>query len=125
MSDNPKIRRRLRCPSCGSLDALKWGVRNGVQRYKCRNCQSLFSASRVVSHLDKGTRHASELPRNSSRKWFQKSSRKNRTTFLRQSTDTGLFVQKKGIVLEKTSCFSETLRFRQANFTDINPDRLE
>ena len=46
MSDNPKIRRRLRCPSCGSLDALKWGVRNGVQRYKCRNCQSLFSARR-------------------------------------------------------------------------------
>ena len=46
MSDNPKIRRRLRCPSCGSLDTLKWGVRNGVQRYKCRNCQSLFSARR-------------------------------------------------------------------------------
>ena len=46
MSDNPKIRRRLRCPNCGALDTLKWGVRNGVQRYKCRNCQSLFSARR-------------------------------------------------------------------------------
>ena len=46
MSDNPKIRRRLRCPNCGALDTLKWGVRNGVQRYRCRNCQSLFSARR-------------------------------------------------------------------------------
>ena len=46
MSDNPKIRRRLRCPNCGSLDAIKWGVRNGIQRYKCRNCQTLFSARR-------------------------------------------------------------------------------
>ena len=46
MSDNPKIRRRLRCPNCVALDTLKWGVRNGVQRYKCRNCQSLFSARR-------------------------------------------------------------------------------
>ena len=46
MSDKPKIRRRLRCPNCGSLDAIKWGVRNGIQRYKCRNCQTLFSARR-------------------------------------------------------------------------------
>ena len=46
MSDNPKIRRRLRCPNCGSLDAIKWGVRNGIQRYKWRNCQTLFSARR-------------------------------------------------------------------------------
>ena len=46
MSDNRKIRRRQRCPECGSLDIIKWGVRNGKQRLKCRNCKSLFSARR-------------------------------------------------------------------------------
>jgi hypothetical protein len=25
---------------------IKWGIRNGIQRYKCRSCQSLFSARR-------------------------------------------------------------------------------
>ena len=34
MSDNQKIRRRLRCPNCGSLDVIKWGIRNGIQRHK-------------------------------------------------------------------------------------------
>ena len=34
MSDKPKIRRRLRCPKCSSLDNMKWGIREGVQRYK-------------------------------------------------------------------------------------------
>ena len=46
MSDNRKIRRRQRCPECGSLDVIKWGVRNGIQRLKCRNCKSLFSTRR-------------------------------------------------------------------------------
>ena len=45
MSDKAKIRRRLRCPQCGSLDSIKWGVRDGVQRYKC-SCGYLFSARR-------------------------------------------------------------------------------
>ena len=34
MSDNQKIRRRLRCPNCGSLGVIKWGIRNGIQRHK-------------------------------------------------------------------------------------------
>ncbi len=46
MSNKPKIRRRLRCPNCGSLDVIKWGVRNGCQRHKCNNCHSLFSSRR-------------------------------------------------------------------------------
>ena len=46
MSDNRKIRRCQRCPECGSLDIIKWGVRNGIQRLKCRNCKSLFSSRR-------------------------------------------------------------------------------
>lgn len=46
MSDNKKIRRRLRCPQCGSLDVIKWGVRNSIQRYKCNDCKSLFTSRR-------------------------------------------------------------------------------
>ena len=41
-----KIRRRQRCPKCGSLDVIKWGSRAGHQRYKCRDCKSLFTSSR-------------------------------------------------------------------------------
>ena len=46
MSDKAKIRRRLRCPQCGSLDNVKWGARSGLQRYKCNECGHLFSARR-------------------------------------------------------------------------------
>ena len=46
MSNNQKIRRRQRCPKCGSLDVIKWGVRDGAQRFKCRNCKCLFSSRR-------------------------------------------------------------------------------
>ena len=46
MSDKAKIRRRLRCPQCGSLDSIKWGIRNEIQRYKCNECGYLFSARR-------------------------------------------------------------------------------
>ena len=46
MSDKAKIRRRLRCPQCGSLDNIKWGARSGLQRYKCNECGHLFSARR-------------------------------------------------------------------------------
>ena len=46
MSDKAKIRRRLRCPRCGSLDNIKWGKRNEIQRYKCNECACLFSARR-------------------------------------------------------------------------------
>ena len=45
MSDKAKIRMRLRCPQCGSLDSIKWGVRDGIQRYKC-SCGYLFSGRR-------------------------------------------------------------------------------
>lgn len=30
MSDKAKIRRRLRCPQCGSLDNIKWGAGLGL-----------------------------------------------------------------------------------------------
>ena len=41
-----KIRRRQRCPKCGSLDVIKWGSRSGHQRYKCKDCEYLFTANR-------------------------------------------------------------------------------
>ncbi len=60
MSDNKKIRRRIRCPQCGSLDVIRWGVRNGVQRHKCRSCKTLFSSRR------KDISKSNRLP------WFRK-----------------------------------------------------
>ncbi len=41
-----KIRRRNRCPKCGSLSVIGWGVQSGRQRYKCKDCQSCFTPSR-------------------------------------------------------------------------------
>lgn len=60
MSNNKKIRRRIRCPQCGSLDVIKWGVRNGVQRHMCRSCKTLFSSRR------KDISKSNRLP------WFRK-----------------------------------------------------
>ena len=37
-----KIRRRQRCPKCGSLNIIRWGTREGHQRYKCRDCGATF-----------------------------------------------------------------------------------
>ena len=42
-------------PRCGSLDNIKWGIREWVKRYKCRSCGSLFSSRRKdisISDLD-------------------------------------------------------------------------
>ena len=38
--------RRERCPHCGFLAAIKWGRQCGHQRYKCKNCGSLFTFRR-------------------------------------------------------------------------------
>lgn len=37
-----KIRRRQRCPNCGSLNIIRWGTREGRQRYKCHDCGASF-----------------------------------------------------------------------------------
>ena len=60
MSDKSKIRRRQRCPKCGSLDVIKWGIRNGVQRYKCCDCAVLFSARKK------------EITKCNRKSWFRK-----------------------------------------------------
>ena len=38
--------RRERCPYCGFLDVIKWGKQCDHQRYKCKNCGSLFTFRR-------------------------------------------------------------------------------
>lgn len=40
------ISRKERCPSCGSLGVIKWGRRNGHQRYKCQDCIRTFTFRR-------------------------------------------------------------------------------
>ena len=36
----PKTR-RVRCPYCGFLDVIKWGIRNGIQRHKAGGASPL------------------------------------------------------------------------------------
>ena len=55
-----KIRRRQRCPKCGSLNIIRWGSREGHQRYKCRDCETSF-----VKHKE-GVRQSNSLV------WFRK-----------------------------------------------------
>ncbi len=38
--------RQKRCPECGFLGAIKWGIRSGHQRYYCKNCESYFTSVR-------------------------------------------------------------------------------
>lgn len=42
-----KIRRRCRCPKCGTLNVIKWGIQCGCQRYKCKDCGKCFTPSRA------------------------------------------------------------------------------
>lgn len=55
-----KIRRRQRCPKCGSLNIIRWGTREGHQRYKCQDCGTSF-----VKHKE-GVRQSNRLV------WFRK-----------------------------------------------------
>jgi transposase-like protein/predicted RNA-binding Zn-ribbon protein involved in translation (DUF1610 family) len=34
----------IKCPRCGSLDIMKYGIRNGVQEYICSKCKRKFTA---------------------------------------------------------------------------------
>ena len=54
------IRRRQRCPKCGSLSIIRWGTREGHQRYKCQDCEASF-----VKHKE-GVRQSNRLV------WFRK-----------------------------------------------------
>jgi AraC-like DNA-binding protein len=39
------ILQKKRCWACGSLDVIKWGKQLGKQRYKCKSCTVLFTAT--------------------------------------------------------------------------------
>ena len=39
------------CPRCGSLNVMKYGIRNGVQNYICHDCQRKFNAKDAPFHL--------------------------------------------------------------------------
>lgn len=41
-----KMAKRKRCWACSSLDVIKWGKQSGKQRFKCKNCEILFSNNR-------------------------------------------------------------------------------
>lgn len=34
-----------KCPHCGALHFIKYGHRNGVQRYLCKDCKTTFGAT--------------------------------------------------------------------------------
>jgi transposase-like protein len=36
---------KKRCWACGSTHSIKWGKQSGKQRYKCKNCEILFTLS--------------------------------------------------------------------------------
>lgn len=31
------------CPHCNSMSVFKWGIRNNLQRYKCKTCNKSFN----------------------------------------------------------------------------------
>lgn len=39
-------KRNKKCPKCGSSQTIKWGKQNNHQRFKCKNCCSLFTSRR-------------------------------------------------------------------------------
>ena len=55
-----KIRRRQRCPKCGSLDIIIWGIRGNHHRYHCNNCSTCF------------TTHREDVSKNNRFVWFRK-----------------------------------------------------
>jgi len=41
----------MKCPKCGSSDAMKNGNKNGVQSYRCRSCGKYFREESSVSQI--------------------------------------------------------------------------
>ena len=46
--------RKKRCWACGSLNVIRWGIRNNKKRYKCKNCEIYFTSKNTqVSNSNK------------------------------------------------------------------------
>lgn len=43
---------KSKCPVCGSKHTIKYGVRNGIQTYKCSDCGYRFRNSKLPSDLE-------------------------------------------------------------------------
>ena len=43
---------KSKCPVCGSKHTIKYGVRNGIQTYKCADCGNRFRNSRLPSDME-------------------------------------------------------------------------
>ena len=41
-----KIRRHQRCPKCSTLNVIRWGIQNGHQRFRCKECGIMFTPRR-------------------------------------------------------------------------------
>lgn len=41
-----KVRRHQRCPKCNTLNVIRWGVQNGHQRFRCKECGLMFTPRR-------------------------------------------------------------------------------
>lgn len=39
-------KRKERCPQCGFIEVIKWDKQSGRQRFKCKNCDSVFTLRR-------------------------------------------------------------------------------
>ena len=72
--------RKTRCWACKSLDVIRWGKQGKRQRFKCKNCDMLFSSE------NEGVRQSNELV------WFRKWIIERQTLSL-ISRDSGLSVR--------------------------------
>jgi transposase-like protein len=95
----------IKCPHCRSLNLQKWGIRNDMQRYKCKECKRTFNALT-------GTPLA-------------KLRKKGRWLEYAQCLKDGLSIRKaaKKCGVHKNTSFRWRHRFL-ANSTKIKPDRL-
>ncbi|EPE9818468.1 IS1/IS1595 family N-terminal zinc-binding domain-containing protein, partial [Flavobacterium psychrophilum] len=46
--------KKKRCPTCKSLQTIKWGIQQNKQRFKCKDCGQFFTAiNKSVSDSNK------------------------------------------------------------------------
>ncbi|WP_418253684.1 transposase-like zinc-binding domain-containing protein [Flavobacterium columnare] len=41
-------KKKKRCPTCKSLETIKWGIQQNKQRFKCKYCGQLFTSSNNI-----------------------------------------------------------------------------
>lgn len=51
---------KSKCPVCGSYHTIKYGIRKGIQTYKCSDCEYRFRNSKIPSDDDLWTRYQTQ-----------------------------------------------------------------